>query len=86
MMDVEPDPDAPDPGDRTMQRLELTAALDEVFPQWRSMVDEPQRDGVPPRWLTADNVPAGVMLADLDEHEPYPVAVPLAWPTRRRPF
>jgi hypothetical protein len=31
-------------------------------------------------------IPAGVMLADLDEHEPYPVAVPLAWPTRRRPF
>lgn len=85
-MDIVPDPDTPDPADRTMQRLELTGALDDIYPQWRSMVGEPQRDGVPMGWIATDTVPAGVVLADLDEDEQNPVAVPLTWPIRRQPF
>jgi len=33
--------DTPDPGDRTMQRLEMVAAMDEVFPQRRSYAPLP---------------------------------------------
>jgi hypothetical protein len=45
------DPDTPDPADRTMQRLELTEALDEGFPQWRSLIGEVSRDGWRVGWL-----------------------------------
>lgn len=69
VMDIVPDTDTPDPADRTLQRLELTVALDDVFPQWRSMVGEPQRDGAPLGWMAIDTVPAVVVLVE-DEQNP----------------
>lgn len=79
MKTLGPDPDTPDPADRTMQRLETATALDEVFPQWRSYVGESQRDGVPLGWVAADTAPAGAMPAELGEDEQAPEAVPLSW-------
>lgn len=75
----------PDPADRTMHRLEMTAALDEWAPQWRSYVaGESQRAGIPLGWVASDTAPAGVELANLGEDEQDPEAVPLTWQARQR--
>uniref|UniRef100_UPI003F496A9E hypothetical protein n=1 Tax=Amycolatopsis sp. CA-096443 TaxID=3239919 RepID=UPI003F496A9E len=79
MTTIEPDPDIPDPDDRTMQRLELTAALDEGFPQWRSYIGEMQRSGIPLGWMDTTTAPAGVELANIGEDEQNPDAAPLTW-------
>ncbi|WP_158889097.1 hypothetical protein [Amycolatopsis anabasis] len=85
MTTIEPDPDTPDPADRTMQRLEMVTAFDEVFPQWRSYVaGECQREGVPLGWMGAETAAAGAVLAELGEGEQNPEAVPLIWHARRR--
>lgn len=50
------DLDAPDPSDRTIQRLELVEAFGEFFPRWR--------DGWPVGWLDLGAGPAGALLAE----------------------
>ena len=84
MTTIEPPPDTLDPADGTMHRLELTAALDEGFPQWRSHAGgASQRAGIPLGWVATDTAPAGVKLADLGEEEQNPDAVPLTWQARQ---
>ncbi len=84
MTTFEPGPDTPDPADRTMRRLEMVAAMDEVFPQRRPYVGECQREGVALGWLATETAPAGVELAELGEDEQEPEAVPLPWQARQR--
>lgn len=67
-----------------MRHLELVAAMDEWFPQWRSMVGECQREGVPLGWVAAGTGPAGTLLAEISDNEPAPEPVPLTWHARQR--
>lgn len=79
-----PDPDSPDQADHTMRNLELVSAMDEHFPQWRGMVGECQREGVPLGWVTAGSGPAGTLFADIDVDGHAPDARPLVWDARQR--
>lgn len=86
MQTIQPDPDAPDAADRTMQRLEMVAGFDEVFPQWRTYVGvgECQREGTPiGHVVEPGSGPAGVMLDDLGDDEEAPDAGPLTWHAKR---
>lgn len=87
MQTIEPDPDIPDPADRTVQRLEMAAEFDEWFPQWRSIVADVatcQRAGVPMGWISPDTAPSGAVLADLRDDDQHPEAVALTWKATQR--
>jgi hypothetical protein len=72
-------PDAPDPSDRTMWRLEALEAFDEWLPQWRSMVGQPSRNGWQLGWLDPTTPPAGALLAKFADAAQSTEATALPW-------
>ena len=66
-----------------MQHLKLVQALDEYFPQWRSIIGESQRKGWKIGQLNpAANPSASVVLAEYDQEETNREDTALPWPDR----
>lgn len=88
MSTVDPrDPDAPDPDDRTMQRVELAAGLNELFPGLLARMSAAvERRDVLLGWMSPTTWPAGVELAGWEASEPSRKAVALRWRVSSRPY